>query len=280
MAGKIFFLVFLILLIVPLVYARDYDSGDYGSGVYGVGEVISPEGGPSGGGGCNYDWSCTNWFPAECPESETQERICANKGTCTGTTGMPNQIQTCIYKGPTEPIFDIFLTISDKDKEVCVGEKIEVNIRLENYGKLELLDAFMTYWILDKNNTLITELKDTRSVKDEIDFDIAIKIPISARQGAYRIYAQIDYDKNKTAVAGESFEIVEGAQCRVYSSLFIFLDSGKLLLFIAGAVIFLVVIFLIFYLKKKSKEKSKLKGKESHAKYKKRIGKNLRDLKN
>ncbi|KKM66256.1 hypothetical protein LCGC14_1482970 [marine sediment metagenome] len=269
------FLVFLILLTFPLVSAVNYGSGTYGLGVYGgeeAGDITPPGGG--GGSGCTYNWECTNWFPSECPESETRERICANKGTCTGTTGMPKQTQICEYTGPTEPIFDIFLTLSDKDKEVCTGEKIGVNIRLENYGKLELLDAFMTYWILDKNNTLISELKDTRSVKDEINFNIEMKIPESSKQGTYRLYAQIDYDKNKTAVAGESFEIVEGEQCKIYFSF------TRQVLLIAGAGIFLVVIFLIFYLKKKSKEKSKLKGKESHAKYKKRIGKNLRDLKN
>ena len=241
---SVLFLSFLILLVTPLVYAANYGAGTYTAGAYGVGEVVAspvtPPGG--GGGGCTYDWVCTNWFPAECPESETQERICANKGTCTGTTGMPNQIQTCTYKGPTEPIFDIFLTLSDKDKEACAGEKIDVNIRLENYGKLELLDAFMTYWILDKNNTLITELKDTRSVKDEVNFDIAIKIPISAEQGAYRLYAQIDYDKNKTAVAGESFEIVDRTQCRVYSYF------TKQTLPILGAGIFLAVVVLLIFI--------------------------------
>ncbi len=263
-------------LIIPSILAIVYDSGAHGSGPYGIEETDDGgEGeGSSGGGGCNYNWSCTNWFPSECLESKTQERICANKGTCTGTTGMPKQTQICEYTGLTEPLFDIFLTLSDKDKEVCAGEKIDVNIRLENYGKLELLDAFMTYWILDKNNTLITELKDTRSVKDEIDFDIAMKVPLSVEQGSYRLYAQIDYDKNKTAVAGESFEIVEGEQCKIYFSF------TRQILFIVGAGIFLAVIFLIFYLKKKSKEKSKIKGKGSHAKYKKRIGKKLKKIVN
>ena len=38
----ILFLSFLILLVIPLVYAETYGAGTYTTGLYGVGEVISP----------------------------------------------------------------------------------------------------------------------------------------------------------------------------------------------------------------------------------------------
>jgi len=241
-------LIFVILLVLlPLVLANTYSAKGYGCGLFGIGCTAStptpaptPDS-PGGGGGssCSYDWECTNWFPAQCPASEVQERICANKGTCNGIAGIPVQTQTCEYI-PTSPLFDIFLTLPDKNKEICSGEKIEAKIRLENYGKIELLDAFMTYWIIDKNNTLITELKDTRAVTTSKDFEVELKLHEEVPSGTYRIYAQINYDGNKTAVAGESFEIISKENCSLYSRF----DFNWNYLIYGGVGI--IVIFIIF----------------------------------
>ncbi len=242
----------LILLIIPLVYAGNYGAGAYGSGDYNVGEASATPSTetPSGGGGsCVYDWQCTNWFPSECPESGIQERVCANKGTCSGTAGMPNQTQTCEYTGPTEPLFDIFVNILQQ--EACAGGKIKAEVNLINLGKAEVLDAFMTYWVINENNTLISELKDTRRIKDKETFNIEMKIPKSASEGTYRLYAQIDYE-NKTAVAGESFEVVGGAYCEIYPSI---TEYGY---FILIAIMFVIIIILIvLVIKRKFKGKKK-----------------------
>jgi len=218
----LFFLI--ILLVLPLIYANNYGIEKYSCGLFGIGcESQTPTSpavpdSPSGGGSssCFYDWQCINWFPFICPESEIQERICINKGTCVGTANIPNQSQTCEYLGPTEPLFDIYLTLLDKSKEICPGNKIKAEITLENYGKIELIDAFMTYWIINENNTLIAELKDTRAVKKGIDFNMELKIPESAIKGTYRLYAEITYGRNKTAVAGETFEIRSKENCTSY----------------------------------------------------------------
>jgi len=146
-----------------------------------------------------------NWFPEVCPELGIQERVCMNKGTCTGTIGFPIQNQTCEYAGPTEPLFDIYLTLLDKENGICSGDNLKLKIRLENYGKVELLDAFMTYWVIDKNNTLISELKDTRAVEAEKDFDVELDISDSLSEGVYRVYAQINYDENKNCFGWRVF---------------------------------------------------------------------------
>jgi len=247
-------LYFLFLLIIPLVYAGDYGVGSYGAGDYGVGEVApapKDEGAPSGNGAaaCTYDWDCTNWFPTECPESGVQERICANRGTCPGIVGMPNQTRNCTYEGPTEPLFDIFLTIPYPYTEICAGQKIKAKVNLINLGKIELLDAFMTYWIINQNNTLIAELKDTRAVGDKINFDTEIKIPKLTPQGTYRLYAQITYADNKTAVAGESFEVIGGTYCKIYSIII------KYAYFILIVIISLIIIILIILLIKRKRRK-------------------------
>ncbi len=245
----------LILLVLPLINAGDYGDGKYGAGVYGIGEVISTPGdGDTPGGGetptCTYDWDCTAWFPAECPEVEIQERICANRGTCTGTMGMPNQTQTCVYGGPTEPLFDMVLVISEKHKEMCAGQKIKAKISLINLGKTDPLDVFMTYWIINANNTLIAELKDTRKVEDKSSFDIEMKIPQPTPEGTYRLYAQIDYE-DKTAVAGESFEIMDASTCKIEISQYIYFS----LIGIISLLIIILIILIIRRIKKRGKSK-------------------------
>ena len=212
------------------------------------GQIVS-----SGGGGttCTYDWVCSDWF--ECSESGIQERICINRGTCTGTIGMPNQTRNCT--GVTEPIFDIFLIIPGQYKKVCAEQKIKAKITLINLGKIEVLDAFMTYWIINENNTLIAELKDTRRVKDEKTFYTEIKIPELTAEGIYRLYAQINYN-NKTAIAGESFKIVSGTYCEVYTSIS---KYGYLILIaIMSFIIITLIILIIRKIKKKPKKKFRL----------------------
>ena len=286
MRTKFFFFLALILILIPLVYAGNYGAGTYGADNYGIGEVTStptpetpsPGGGSSGGGGCSYDWQCTEWFPSICPESEMQERICVNRGDCTGTKGMPNQTRTCEYLGPSEPLFDIYLTLEDKYKKMCSGNKIKANIKLENYAKVELLDAFMTYWIIDENNKLIAEYKDTRAVEKETSFNIELKLPDSTAKGTYRLYAEITYSGDKTAVTGESFEVLSKEECVLFSSKdfnWMYLVYG-----VAGVVAVLVVLILIKLFKIRFEIIKKKTGKpKTHREYKGKIKHNLKKIK-
>ncbi len=263
---KYFYFGFILLPIIILINfssAASYGSGPYGSGAYGIGYTA-----PTGGGrGCSYNWDCTNWFPAECPVSEIRERICANRGSCTGTIGIPNQTQSCKYEHK-EPLFDIFLSLYEQSREACPEEKIKANVKLENYGKIELLDAFMTYWIIDENNKLIFELKDTRNVADRLNFDIVLKIPKSTAEGVYRLYAQMTYSGNKTAVAGESFKVMKEDSCRIFPNLLKDFQnwiehltelSGYLLFIIIGVIFLIIFILLIIIFRKIGKIRGKKK---------------------
>jgi hypothetical protein len=241
----------------PFISAGSYGVGNYGAGFYGVGQVSSnstnqnPEnGGTTGGPSCEYNWSCTNWFPSECPINGIQERICANRGTCAGTAGMPAETMNCTYN-KTEPLFDIFLNVPASYKKICAGRDIKANVKLENYGKIELLDAFMIYWIMDENNTLVSELKDTRSIADKLNFDVSLTMPESASNGVYRLYAQITYSGNKTAVAGQSFE-VNPDYCKFSNNIPIIIGA------VIGIILILIIIFsrrLLNILKNRKQEK-------------------------
>lgn len=243
---KKFLIFFFIISLFSFVSAGTYGNGTYGAGNYGSNGTTSSVQETNNGAGltaCTYDWNCTDWFPSECPVSGVQERLCVNRGTCTGMDNIPNQIINCTYKNK-EPLFDIFLQIPDNFKKICAGEKIQANVELENYGKEELLDAFMTYQIINENNSLISEIKDTRNVISKLNFSISLGIPKSASDGIYRLYAQINYLGNKTAVAGESFE-VNKESCNLYFNIETFIP------FIIIGIMFIIIFALIIILFKK-----------------------------
>ncbi len=221
--------------------------------IYPAAAVTPPVTGGEGGrisaaAECDYDWKCTSWFPMACPIDGIQERMCVNYGTCTGTLGMPDLTRVCYYEGPFEPLFDIFLTISSEYKEVAPGDYVRADVKLENFGKLELLDAFMTYWILDQNNKLIVEAKDSRSVTDELVYGIELLVPVDTIQGTYKLYAQINYDDNKTALAGESFKVALKPAERIP------FDYSKYIMPFVLAFALLIILILIILLAKKKKK--------------------------
>ena len=242
---KSWLILFLILFGISFVSAGAYGAGDYGTGVYNVGETApAEEETPSGGGGagCNYNWTCTNWFPSECSVDGFQERICINTGTCTGIYGMPEQKRNCTYEHG-EPLFDIFVNLPDNYRKICAGNKVKVKVGIENFGQLELLDAFMTYWIVDENNTLIAEMKDTRSVSKNLNFEVSMNVPISTPDGTYRLYVQITYAGNKTALAGESFEVSKNS-CTFFSGFAYYLPMiifGLIIAIISVTIILLLI---------------------------------------
>lgn len=56
-------------------------------------------GGTTGGGGCTYNWSCTEW--SECING-IQTRTCTNLGSCFDNKGKPIESQSCTAK-PAAP---------------------------------------------------------------------------------------------------------------------------------------------------------------------------------
>jgi len=169
---------------------------------------------PGGGGGggtttCSYEWVCTSWIPNPCPESGIQERVCVNKGTCTGTVGLPTQNQTCEYL-EIEPLFDITLNIPIKQKAILAGDTIKANIKLINLGKVEKMDVYLKYWVIDENNKLILEKQDTLAIEQQLSYERQVTLPQDAHTGMYKLYAQITYDTDeKTAIASDTFWITK-----------------------------------------------------------------------
>lgn len=176
--------------------------------------------GSSGGGGassttavgqCTNDWVCTEWYPEPCPDSGMQKRLCVNKGTCAGEIGMPETKRECVYEKPTGPLFDLLLSIPLSKKFISPQDSLTAELTLINVGDKKQLDVFLRYWIVDKNNNLIAEARETRAVTEKIKFNVKMQMPYGIEYGSYRFFAQIDYDENKTAIGEDSFQIVESA---------------------------------------------------------------------
>jgi len=196
--------------------------------------------GGTGGGGCTYDWVCSDWYPQPCSIDEVQQRVCVNRGTCSGTESMPNDTRECIYI-PSEPLFDIFARVPLLKKFIGPGESLDVNIKLVNLGEITPLDVYFKYWIINEDNMLITEFQETRAISEKEDFVISMNIPKETELGKYKFYVEIKYDVNKLAIAQDSFEIV-----RYKLGKFMFM----LLLWVIIFLIVFVLIFLIFKIRR------------------------------
>ena len=203
--------------------------------------VTTPPGGATGGGGgggevCRYEWVCTEWYVNPCPESGVQQRLCVNRGTCTGTTNIPETKRECNYEKPIGPLFDLYINIPINKKAVLQGDKIAADIRLINIKDPELLDVYFRYWIIDKDNKLIAEERDTIAVEKSLSFSKEIELPKDIKLGTYYFYTEITYDEDKkTALASDSFWVVKNIFYKIFIELLYY-------------ILLLLLIILIIYI--------------------------------
>ncbi len=169
----------------------------------------------TGGGGapsCTNDWVCSEWYPQPCPQEGIQKRVCVNKGSCTGLESItPNLNKTCIPAVilPAEPLFDIFVNVPLQSKWTLKGNDIEFSVKLINVGNKTKIDVGFEYLIIDEDSKLIAERKETKAIGEKDEFKIKFTLPDYLTPGIYRVFVQINYDADKTATAGDSFEIVK-----------------------------------------------------------------------
>ncbi len=241
----------------------------------GICTAVTPEEpevpGVGGGAACTYEWVCSDWYPKPCPVNGIQNRVCVNRGTCSGVTGMPSLNRTCtpVIVPTIEPLFDLFAKVPFEYKWINPGDSIKIEIKLINLGNTTALDVFFKYWIVDENNTLITEMQETRAISERDTFKIEMALPPEIELGIYKYYVQITYDIDKVAVAVDSFEVVKSKIDKFIWMSFLMLIS------------FLMIGFLIFLIRRwRGKRKKKKKTEKSLRDYKKRVRKAIERHKN
>ena len=91
-------LLLMVFFLIPLVSAETtfFDQDD--AFIMGDFPTTPTTGQVTGGGGCRYEWNCTNW--SECLPSGKQIRNCTNIGTCSDTYKTPEMEQNCTYTAP------------------------------------------------------------------------------------------------------------------------------------------------------------------------------------
>lgn len=215
---------------------------------------------------CTNDWVCSEWYPEPCPTERIQKRVCVNRGTCSETTGMPDVKRECISGiiSPAEPLFDLFVKIPINNKWVIRGDKVTLDIKLNNLGNTTPLDVFFKYWIVDENNHLVAEMQETRAIGEKSEFKIEIPISEVLKTGFYKVYVQINYD-DKIAIAEDSFEVVKGRILAVMNFVFKAVILPFILPFMA-AIILIFIIVKIVRRKKFEEKKPKRKQKKTEEK--------------
>ncbi len=235
----------------------------------------TPSEGGGGAEGCTYDWVCSEWYPEPCTQEGIQKRICVNRGGCNGVLGMPTLNRTCTPEvfEPAEPLFDIFVNIPLQSKWILKGDNASFDVRLINVGNKTTIDVSFQYLVIDSNNSLIVEKRETRAVGERDEFGIELSLPANLKEGHYRVYVQIDYDEGRVATAGDSFEIVKDNYTLILRRIVSSLPAISI-----SIIVLLILIKLLSLIRKNSSRKYD-KEKKKRSKEAKRIEKRERKIK-
>ena len=155
-------------------------------------DSVSVSGG--GGGGCVYNWDCTDWQPSICPESGTQTRTCINKGSCIGTDRKPDETQTCtpgveIIPTIPEQLLDIKFEL---EREIITdSKKLTAIISFENFGTDPVL-VNLNYIILNEfGEEVYNEFGEILVYTESTIIKIFDNLKLS--QGEYKLILKIEY---------------------------------------------------------------------------------------
>jgi len=163
---------------------------------------------PSSGGGtneCNYIWDCTPW--SICSEGK-QKRECKNIGTCSGVEGKPSQEINC-----SELLFDVIIKL--EDVTLSPKNNLIFNVSLIETKSMEKIDVYITYSIIDKNNTEIFSQTETRAIQKSLSYQKEIdEIKLSGEEYILRVdvlygYLQRAFAEQKFEVEGQEIKIVQ-----------------------------------------------------------------------
>jgi len=248
----------LILLVLPLAYAGDYDAGDYDTGKYGVGEVPAVTTPPSGGGTTGGSSGSTTTPTYECTEdsdcNETQycfEHICydaecSDNSACNVETG-----ETC-WHGRCVKLFDV--EIKDFQSPVKLGEFFEFTYLLK--GMADISDDVEIHFWIEKDEEVITSGHDTIYLGnfEEKTKTTKLFLPSDIVSGEYIFSVQLIYGTYQ-AKSHRTIEIgVEGGLATIGLSPKLKGITNYIISALIGIGAF--VLFFIFYLERRKVKKA------------------------
>jgi len=192
----------IVLLIIPLVYARNYSANTYGSGTYGIEEApVTPTSPPSGGGGrttttyeCSLDSDCDEneycfnhiCYAAECFD----DSVCKKDEVC--------------WHGRCVKLFDV--EIIDFESPIELGTFFDFTYSLKGMAEINN-DVEIQFWI-EKEKEVVTSGQDTiyMSSFEQKTKTTKLFLPSDITSGKYVFYVQVSYG-TYTAKSHRTIEI-------------------------------------------------------------------------
>jgi len=136
-----------------------------------------------------------------------------------------------------------------QSKWVLKGSNIEFNIKLTGEAGMDIL---FEYLIIDENNKLISQQKETKTIEEREEFKINFNLPEDLDFGIYRIFVQITYNPDKIISAKDSFEVVKDDSVIMSRKIIYFLPALSI-----AIILFLVLLRLLMRKRRYKPERKK-----------------------
>jgi len=190
---------------------------------------------------CNYNWDCTSW--SICSDKK-QTRKCNNIGTCNGTENKSIETRDC-----SDALFDVSLKF--KDLTLTKNETLRFSVDLTETKGVEKIDVNIKYSILNFNNTEIFSQIETKAIKGNLSFEKEIH-EIKFKDGVYILRIDIIYGNLQRAFAEERFNVKNG-EIKITESLLAIQKTNIFILIGMGALVVLIILFILYSLIKFNK---------------------------
>jgi len=206
-------------------------------------------GGSSGGGGSsctyssNYNWNCSDW--SICTNGK-QTRTCNLKNNCGTSQGRPSTEKVC---SASSQLFDIKLELEDSTIET--SNKLSSIIKFENFGNVPT-KVDLTYKILNRNGDEVYLDKGEITVTTQETLRKNFE-NLNLAGGKYNLVLTTVYGANVTDEFRQEFTVGKQEFLQTVR------DNWILPVFIAGIVIAIIIVFLMFYFayKKRNEDEEK-----------------------
>lgn len=113
-----------------------------------------------------------------------------------------------------KPLFDILVSTKEILQRVYLGEEIEADILMYNFGDLKPVDVSLYYSLRDFDGNDILYAEESFAVQEQKEVKRKIKIPEDLEPGYYLFYSRLTYGNE--SVSSSAIILVQGREERFY----------------------------------------------------------------
>ncbi len=157
-----------------------------------------------------------------------------------------------------QELFDVEIDLSEKYKIITCGEELIFKTRIYNLGETKRVDAYIEYFIKDKDGKIILYEEETNAIETHLDTVKEFNFPKDILPGDYVIYVKVKYGE-EIASATQWFSIEEECFYKKYSKEITYGSIGF-------SIILLIITIILLFIVLKNKKRSTRKRKTLHQK--------------